>query len=358
MRISKRRKSGVEPRPAGSKIRPTQRRPVKAARRRLRATAAELARRKVLHLVAGASALPAMSWSAEAQAYPTRPITMIVPFTAGGTTDVIARILAERMRRSLGQPVVIENVAGAGGSIGTGRVAHARPDGYTVDFGTAGTHVLNGVLYPLQYDVLNEFAPVGSLVTNPVVLFAKNAHPARDLHEMIEWLKANPTKASAGLGGPFLHALTALFAKETGTQFTFVPYRGAAPAVQDLVAGQIDLLFAPGDALPLMRAGSIKAYAVTSGTRLAVAPDLPTFAEMGLPRISYFNWAGLFAPKGTQRDIIDRLNAAAVAALTDATVQSRVIDLGYQAFPREQQTRCTCESRCREVVANHQGVRN
>ena len=281
-------------------------------------------RRRFLRLAAAAAALPTVSRSAKAQTYPSRPITMVVSFAAGGTTDVIARILAERMRGLLGQPIVIENVAGAGGSIGTGRVAHARPDGYTIDFGTAGTHVLNGVLYPLQYDVLNEFAPVASVAMNPVVLFAKKAHPANDLHEMIEWLKANPNKASAALGGGFLHALTALFAKESGTRLTFVPYRGVAPAMQDLVAGQIDLLFAPGDALPLMRAGSIKAYAVTSGTRLAVAPDLPTFAEMGLPQLSYFNWAGLFAPKGTPRDIINKLNAAAVAALADTAAQSRV----------------------------------
>jgi tripartite-type tricarboxylate transporter receptor subunit TctC len=295
-------------------------------------------RRQFLRLASGAAVLPAISRIARAQSYPSRPITMIVPFAAGGSTDVMARIVAERMRGLLGQPIVIENIAGAGGSIGTGRVAHARPDGYTIDFGSAGTHVLNGALYSLQYDVVNDFAPVGSLAMNPVVLFAKNAYPAKNLHEAITWLKANPNRTSAALGGPFLHALTALFAKETGTQFTFVPYRGAAPAVQDLVAGQIDLLFAPADALPLMRAGSIKAYAVTSGTRLEVAPDLPTFAEMGLPRLSYFNWVSLFAPKGTPRDVINKLNAAAVAALTDAAVQSRVVDLGYQTFPREQQT--------------------
>jgi tripartite-type tricarboxylate transporter receptor subunit TctC len=295
-------------------------------------------RRRVLSLAAGAAALPTVSRISWAQAYPTRPITVIVPVAAGGPSDVVARVVAERMRGSLGQSVIIENVTGADGTIGTGRAARARPDGYTIDLGTGGTHVLNGALYSLQYDVVNDFLPIAPLAMNRLVLFARKTNPAKDLHEFIAWLKVNPNKASAALGGPFLHAVTALFAKKTGTQFTFVPYRGTAPAVQDLVAGQIDFYFGALDSLSLMRAGSIKAYAITSETRLTLAPDIPTFAEMGLPELSYFNWAGLFAPRGTPRDIITKLNAAAVEALTNAAVRSRVVDLGYEVFPRERQT--------------------
>ncbi len=195
-----------------------------------------------------------------AQTYPTRPITMIVPFAPGGPTDAIARVLAERMRGSLGQPIIIENVSGANGSIGTGRFARARPDGYTIDLGNAYAHVLNGVLYSLPYDVLNDFEPILPLVTSPVVLFTRKTMPAKDLNELIAWLKVNPDKASAGF--PALPITTMLFQRETGTHFALVPYRGVALAVQDLVAGQIDLLFSTPEALPLMRAGSIKAYAV------------------------------------------------------------------------------------------------
>ncbi len=242
----------------------------------------KLPRREFLHLAAGAAALPAVSRFAWAQAYPTRPITIIVPFPPGGTVDAVARVLAERMRGPLGQPIIIENVSGAGGSIGTGRVARARPDGYTIDLGITSTHALNGAFYSLPYDVLDDFDPM--------------------------------------------------------TQFTFVPYRGGAPAIQDLVAGQIDLLLMAPDALPLVRAGSIKAYAVTSDTRLALGADIPTFGEVGLPSLSYLAWWGLFAPKGTPRDIIGKLNAAAREALADPAVQSRLVDLGVDIFPRERQT--------------------
>jgi tripartite-type tricarboxylate transporter receptor subunit TctC len=239
MSISKRRNSGVEPRPTGSKIRPTQRRVIKAAPRRVRVNAAELARRKFLHLAAGAATLPALSRSAEAQAYPTRPITMVVPYPAGASIDPVGRVLAEGMRGSLGQPIIIENVSGGDGSIGTGRVARARPDGYTIELGTISTHMLNGAVYSLPYDVVNDFVPISPLVTLPVVLFARTTMPAKHLNELITWLKAN--KASAGVAATSLRLGTALFQKETGTQFALVPYRGVAPAIQDLVAGQIDL---------------------------------------------------------------------------------------------------------------------
>ena len=206
MSISARRKSRVETRPAASKIRQTQRRPFNAALLRvhpLRVNAAELARRKFLHLAAGAAALPALSRSAAGQAYPTRPITMTVPFPAGGPADAIARVLAEQMRSSLGQPIIIENVSGADGGIGTGRVARARPDGYTIQVGTTPTHVMNGALYSLPYDVVNDFAPVSPLITLPYVLLARKTMPAKDLNELIAWLKANPNKASAGIASSF-----------------------------------------------------------------------------------------------------------------------------------------------------------
>jgi tripartite-type tricarboxylate transporter receptor subunit TctC len=297
-----------------------------------------LPRRKFLHLAAGAAALPAAARIASAQAYPTRPITMIASLAAGSASDTTGRIMAERMRRPLGQPVIVENVSGADGSIGTGRAARARPDGYTIDIGTLNTHVLNGAFYSLQYDVLNDFAPISPLITTPFVLFARKAIPAKDLNELIAWLKANPNKASMGVNAVGPRLVAAFFQKETGTHFGLVPYRGVPPAMQDLVAGQIDLFFGAPDQLTLMRAGSIKAYAVTSNARLAVAPDIPTFAEMGLPALLWSSWYGLFAPRGTPRDITGRLNAAAVEALADPAVRSRLVDLGFEVFPREQQT--------------------
>jgi tripartite-type tricarboxylate transporter receptor subunit TctC len=300
--------------------------------------ASNLPRRQFLRLAAGATALPAVSRGASAQSYPSRPITMIVPYAAGSGTDVIGRIVAERMRGSLGQPIIIENIGGADGSIGVGRAARARPDGYTIDLGTQATHVLNGALYSLQYDVLNDFAPISPLATTPYVLFARKTMPANDLSELIVQLKANPNQASMGIVAAGFHLASAFFQKEIGTQFTLVPYRGAAPATQDLVAGQIDLLFGNPYQLPLMRTGSIKAYAVTSDTRMALAPNIPTFGEMGLPSLSFFTWYGLFAPKGTPRDIIGKLNAAAMQALADPAVRSRLVDLGMEVFPREQQT--------------------
>jgi len=273
-----------------------------------------------------------------AQAYPSRPITMVVPYPAGGLADAVARVLAEQIRGSLGQPIIIENVSGADGSIGTGRVARAKPDGYTIELGSISTHMLNGAFYSLPYDVVNDFAPISPLATLPYVLFGRKTMPVKDLTELIAWLKANPNKASAGLTSSFLRLATAFFQKETGTQFTLVPYRGSAPAIQDLVAGQIDMSFDTPVQLPLMRAGSIKAYATTSDARSALAPDIPTFGEMGLPAFSYLPWYALFAPKGTPKEIIDRLNAAVVQALADPAARSRLANLGVEIFPRERQT--------------------
>ena len=304
----------------------------------LRVGATKLPRRRFLNLAAGAAALPVVSRSAIAQTYPSRPITMIVPFAAGGNTDVIGRVIAERMGGLLGQPITIENVSGADGSIGVGRAARARPDGYTIDLANVNTHVLNGALYSLPYDVLNDFEPISLLVASPNVLFASKAVPAKDLKELIAWLKANPNKASVGVAAAAQRLLAAFFQKETGTHFVLVPYRGNAPEVQDLAAGQIDLMFGAPIELPLMRAGSIKAYAVTRDMRMAVAPDIPTFAEMERPALSWSNWSGLFTPRGTPREIIGKLNAAAVEASADPAVRSRLADLGTEVFPRERQT--------------------
>jgi len=298
----------------------------------------ELRRRQFLQFAGAAVATPAASRIASAQTYPTRPISIIVTVGAGGFNDVVVRVLAERMRGPLGQPIIIENVTGAEGSIGAGRVARARPDGYTIVLGFFGSHVVNGAYYSLRYDVINDFAPIAPLVTFPLVLFARKTMPAQNLKELIAWLKANPNGASAGTFAAGQRLLCAFFRNETKTQFTLVPYRGDAAAMQDLTAGQIDLLFYSLDSLPLARSGSIKAYAVTSDTRSVLAPEIPTMAEIGLPAVSYSTWMGFFAPKGTPRDVILKLNAATVQALADPAVRSRFADLGMEVFPLEKQT--------------------
>jgi tripartite-type tricarboxylate transporter receptor subunit TctC len=297
-----------------------------------------LLRRQFLHLAAGAVALPAVSRFTWAQAYPTRPITMIVPYAAGGPTDVAARIVAEAMRASLGQPVIVENVGGADGSIGVGRAARAGPDGYTIHYGLMSTQVLNGAFYSLPYDVLNDFAPIAPLYKTALIIVGRKDLRAKDFHELVVWLNTNPNKVSAAVMSAGIRFLAMYFQKETGTKFTLVPYRGTAPAMQDLVAGQIDLLFdSPRTSLPLVRAGSIRPYVVTGDTRLAVAPDIPTFAEMGFPALSYSEWLGLFAPRGTPSEIISKLNAAAVEALADPTVRARIGEFGAEIFPHDQQ---------------------
>jgi tripartite-type tricarboxylate transporter receptor subunit TctC len=298
----------------------------------------KLQRRKFLQFAGAAAVAPTFLRVATAQTYPSRPITMIVPFPAGAGYDTIGRIIAERMRASLGQPIIIENVGGADGSIGVGRAARATPDGYTIVVGGQSVHVLNGALYSLPYDVVNDFTPISPLAGTSLVLFSRKGLPANDLPELIDWLKAHPEKASAAIGIASVHLVTASFQKQTGTHFAFVPYRGTAPAMQDLVAGHIDLLFDTPLQIPLVRAGSIKAFAVTNDVRLAVAPGIPTFAEIGLPGVSYTGWYGLFAPRGTPKDIIAKLNAAAVGALADPAVRSRIADLGYDIVPNKRQT--------------------
>jgi tripartite-type tricarboxylate transporter receptor subunit TctC len=265
---------------------------------------------------------------------------MIVPLGAGSVSDLVARVVADRMAKSLGQPIIIENVSGADGSIGAGRAARAMPNGYTILYGFASAMVLNAAIYSLPYDVLKDFAPISLVTRYSWVLFARKTMPANDLNELIAWLKANPNKASAGISTAGYRLLNVAFQNETGTHYTLVPYRGTPPMVQDLLAGNIDLWFGSADQLPLVRAGSIKAYAVTGEMRLAAAPDIPTFDEMGLPAggVDTPSWHGLFAPSGTPKEVVSRLNAAVADALADPAVQSRLADISYQIFPREQQT--------------------
>jgi tripartite-type tricarboxylate transporter receptor subunit TctC len=298
-------------------------------------------RRNVLQIAAGAVVLPAISRVGRAQTYPSRPITMVVPFPPGGATDVVGRIIAERIAASLGQAVVVENVTGAGGNIGVGRVAHAQPDGYTLGIGQTATHVFNGATYTLRYDLLSDFDPVALLSTTPFLIAAKNAVPAKDLREFIAWLKANSDRASQGLPGigSVPHVSGLLLQKETGARFQFVPYRGGAPALQDLVAGNIDLMITdPTTSLSQVQAGRIKAFAVTAKTRLALAPNIPTVDEAGLPGFYASLWHGLWVPKGTPREITGKLSAAVKGALADPTVQTRLADIGQNVFPPEQGT--------------------
>lgn len=298
-------------------------------------------RRQFLHLAGGAVALPAVSRVAAAQTYPARPITMIVPASAGGPTDGIGRIMAERLRASLGQTVIVEDVSGAGGSIGVGRVAHAAPDGYTIGIGHWTHYVLNGAIYNLPYDLRKDFEPVAMIATGPLVIIARKTLPANDLKSLIAWLKANSDKASAGTGGVGTppHVAGLFFQKTTGTRFQFVPYRGTGPAMLDLVGGQIDLMVEQAsNVLPQLRAGTIKAYAVTAKTRLSSAPDIPTVDEAGLRDFYISVWHGLWTPKGTSKDVVAKLNAGAMDALADPSVRAKLTDLGQELPPREQQT--------------------
>jgi tripartite-type tricarboxylate transporter receptor subunit TctC len=278
---------------------------------------------------------------ADAQSYPARPITLVVPFAPGGPTDTIARIIAERMRAPLGQPVVVENVTGAGGSIGVGRVVRAPADGYTVSVGNLSSHVFNGAIYTLQYDLLNDLEPVAPLSSQPLLFVAKKAMPANDLKEFIAWLTANPGKASQGTpgAGTAAHVTGAFLQIQTGTQFAFVPYRGTGPAMQDLVAGQIDFMIdTPTNSLPHVRAGSIKVYAVTDRHRLNAAPDIPTVDEAGLPGFYFAFWQALWVPKGTPKEIVAKLNAAVVETLADPNVRQRFAEQGQDIPARDQQT--------------------
>jgi tripartite-type tricarboxylate transporter receptor subunit TctC len=276
--------------------------------------------------------------AAQAQPYPSRPITLVVPFPPGGSTDTVARIMAERMRPVLGQPLVVENVGGAGGSIGVGRVARAAPDGYTIDIGQWDTHV-GSIIYPLTYDLQKDFEPIGLISINPQLLVGKKALPADDLKALVAWMKANPGEAKFVNQNAAAQVTGILMQQSTGTRVQFIPYRGAGPAMQDLVAGHVDLLVVQAAAaLPQVRAGTIKAIANLSPRRSTVVPDIPTSDEGGVPGLYASGWFGFFAPKGTPKDVIVKLNDAMTQALADPAVRARFAELGLDVATREQQT--------------------
>jgi tripartite-type tricarboxylate transporter receptor subunit TctC len=288
-----------------------------------------------------ALALLAAAGAALAQAYPSKPVVMVAGFAAGGPTDTIARILAERMRQPLGQAVLVENTAGAAGSIAIGRVLRAAPDGYTVSIGHWSTHVVNGAIYQLPYDLLKDLAPVALVASNPQLLVARSGVPAQNLKELIGWIKANEGKVTAGTAGSGSgsHVGGIYFANSIGAKLQFIPYRGTGPAMQDLVGGQIDIMFDQAvTALAQVRAGRIKAYAVTAKERLAAAPDIPTVDEAGAPGVHIAIWHALWVARGTPREVVMRLNAAVVESLADPAVRKRLGDLGQDIPSREQQT--------------------
>jgi tripartite-type tricarboxylate transporter receptor subunit TctC len=266
---------------------------------------------------------------------------MLVPLATGGSTDTIARVMAEGMRAALGQPVVVENATGAGGTIGVGRLARSTPDGYTIGIGQWGTNMANGAIYPLQYDLIKDFEPIALIASQPFLIDAKKTMPADDLKGLIAWLKANPDKASqgnSGIGTPS-HVAGILFQNAIGVRFQMVPYRSAGLSMQDLVAGQIDVLLdTPAVSLSQVRSGNIKAYAVTAKTRIAAAPEIPTTDEAGLPGFYFSFWHALWAPKGTPKETIARLNAAAKSTLADPNLRQKLVDLSQEIYPAEQQT--------------------
>lgn len=292
-------------------------------------------------LVLAVLAALAFAVPASAQNFPTRPVTIIVPYAAGGPSDVMARILAERMKVTFGETVLVENVTGAGGSIGVGRAAKSPADGYTVSFGHLGTHVANGAIYKLNYDLVGDLEPVVLLPSNTMVIVSKNAVPAKTLKELIDWLKAKSSPAAAGTAGAGSgsHIAGLYFANLTGITLQYVPYRGTGPAMNDLVAGQIDLIVDQlSNSIQQVRAGNIRAYAVTDVNRVASAADIPTVDEAGLPGFHMNLWSGLWVPKGTPKDVIAKLNAAAVEAMNDPAVKKQFENLGLQMPPSDKLT--------------------
>jgi tripartite-type tricarboxylate transporter receptor subunit TctC len=292
-------------------------------------------------VLAAIIALVAFIANARADKFPSHPITIVVPFSAGGPSDAMTRILAERMQRTLGETILVENVTGAGGSLGVGRVVRSAPDGYTIGFGHLGTHVANGAIYKLGYDLVTDLGPVVLLPSNPMIIVSKNAIPAKSLEELLAWLKARPTPPTAGTAGAGSgsHIAGLYFENVTGIKLQYVPYRGTAPALNDLVAGQIDLIVdQTSNSISQVRAGTIRAYAVTDDKRVESAPDIPTTDEAGLPGFHMTLWSGLWVPKDTPKTIVATLNDAAVDALNDPAVRTKLENLGLQMPPQDQLT--------------------
>jgi len=297
--------------------------------------------RTIKQFICGIAIAGAAASSALAQDYPSRPVTIIVPFAAGGPIDTTTRIFAEKMKDSLGQPIIVENVGGAAGSIAGARVAKAAPDGYTLMTGIWNTHVANGAIYRLDYDVQADFAPISLVSSNPLLIVTSKKVPVTNLKEFVAWLKANPGKAMQGTSGigSVGHVAGIFFEQMTGTKFNYVPYRGLAPAMQDLAASNIDLMFdTPATSLPQVSSGNIRALAVTAQSRIASAPDIPTVDEAGVPGLHVSTWTALFAPKGTDPKVIARLEAAMRTALADSDVRARLAKVGQEVYPVEMQS--------------------
>jgi tripartite-type tricarboxylate transporter receptor subunit TctC len=292
-------------------------------------------------LVLAGLAMLAFTGVAWAEKYPSHPITIVVPFAAGGPSDAMARILGERMKQSLGEVFLIENVTGAAGSIGVGRAVRAAPDGYTVSFGHLGTHVANGAIYKLGYDLVDDLEPVVLLPSNPMIIVSKNAVPAKSLKELLAWLKSRPEPPTAGTAGAGSgsHIAGLYFENVSGIKLQYVPYRGTGPALNDLVAGQIDIIIdQTSNSINQVRAGTIRAYAVTDSKRVENAPEIPTVDEAGLPGLHMTLWSGLWVPKGTPKEIVAKLNAAAIEAMSDPAVRKQLENLGLQMPPKDQLT--------------------
>jgi len=311
-------------------------------------------RRDFLQAALGTAVLPLSAHAARAQAFPSRVITIVVPYPAGGPTDTIARILADRMGTVLHQTVIAENISGAGGSIGVGRVARATPDGYTLSIGHVQTHVLNAAVMKLPYDVVNDFAPISLIADPPIWIISKTAVPATDFKSFLAWLKEENGKATAGtvgIGGP-TEIAGLIFAKQTGTQFQTARYTGGAPLLQDLLGGHIDFAFGQAATyLSYVRNGQLKAYAVLQPKRWWAAPEVPTLDELGIPNIHASFWHGLWAPKGTPPDVIAKLNDAVRETLADASVQQRFRNVGQEIWPVAEQTPAALAAKQKAEIA-------
>jgi tripartite-type tricarboxylate transporter receptor subunit TctC len=296
---------------------------------------------RLLCFLVALGAMLGCAFGVQAQSFPSKPVTLVVPFPAGGITDIVARMVGDHMKASLGQPVIVENVAGAGGTIGVTRVFRSPADGYTIVIGQWSSHVGAAAMYPLPFDYLKDFEPISILSIGPLWIIARKDFPAKDTKELIAWLKANPNKATGGtIGiGSAIHMCLIYFADTTGTTMQYVPYRGAAPMLQDVLAGQIDLSCPEaGQTLSQYRAGNFKAYAVLTEKRWFAAPDVPTMDEIGVPGVHFPFWHGLWAPKGTPKDVIAKLNAAVVDSLADPATRQRLTEFGHEVAPRNMQT--------------------